>query len=106
MEDQMNYVLVFEAFAKQGDADLVPFFLRVTHPVQESGGGGYYAVVECPILRDDSFRIYGADTKQSCELTVTFIRQRLKDTGTTLYDENGVETDIPEIEIFPGDETE
>jgi len=103
MEQPKDYILTFEAFAKRGDGDAVPFSLRATFPVQENDGG-FFSFVECRVLRETAFKIYGADTKQACELTVSFVRQRLRDTGTTLYDDNGVETDIPEIEISLDDE--
>ncbi len=105
MEQLENYILTFEASAKRGDGDVVPFSLRVTYPEQENDGG-FYCFVECLLLREAPFKIYGADEEQACELAISFVRQRINDTGTKLYDDDGGEIDIPEIEFPVGNEND
>ena len=105
MEQLENYILTFEASAKRGDGGVVPFSLRVTSPEQEDDGG-FYCFVECLLLRETPFKIYGADEEQACELVTSFLRQRLRDTGTKLYNAGGDQIEIPEIEFPAGNEND
>ena len=92
--EQLNQLLFsFEAFAKGDDGVVVPFSLRVSQPAYETGHG-YYCIVDCPIIREKPFKIFGAHEEQACELSIVFIRQSVEDQKVHLVDAKGQDVTI------------
>ena len=98
MQQLTDIVLDFNAFLRDGKGRLLPFSLRVRHPVLDDGLS-FSCVVECPFLRPAPFRIPGVDNGQACTLSSSFIRLMLKDTDCTLIDRDGNPVPIPDVPV-------
>lgn len=83
-----------EAKAKREDGTTLPFLLCVSQPGYDEGMG-FYWVVECPILREKAFKIFGVDEEQAMALALWFVDDQLKHHQFTLVDADGNIVELP-----------
>ena len=88
--------MIVDAFAKGGDGSVAPFSLKVYSPGFEAGKG-YYCFVLCPYFSTKAYQIFGVDPAQACELSVDFIKMRLKG-NAELVDAAGELVTLPRID--------
>ena len=83
-----------EANAKREDGTILPFFLCVSQPSYDEARG-FYWIVDCPILREKVFKIFGVDEEQAMALALWFVEDQLKHHQYTLVDAKGETIQLP-----------
>ena len=86
----------FEAKAIREDGSTEPFSLAVPEPLSEDEYS-YYSMLECGFLREEPFKIHGADRTQAVFLAVEFVRLSLQHAKVSLIDASGTPTELPEL---------
>lgn len=89
-----------EALAKRENNPLRPFFLEISEP-EPHPEFGYQCVIDCPLIRNKKFTLFGHEPLFTAELCVQFIKRLLQFSGTEVVDENGHLVEFPSFDDLP-----
>ena len=89
-----------DAFAKREDDPLRPFSLEISEP-EPHPEFGYQCVIDCPLIREKKFTLFGHEPLFTAELCVQFVKRLLQFSETEVVDENGHLVEFPSFDDLP-----
>ena len=87
-----------DAFAKREDDPLRPFSLAISEP-ELHPEFGYQCVIDCPLIREKKFTLFGDEPLFTAELCVQFVKRLLQFSETEVVDENGHLVEFPSFDV-------